>query len=69
MSQPWRDIKPYQELGYELKKVQPVIYFLKSRRDGSTLSKLDVDKHISVEIELMRWIWQQAESKATYAQL
>jgi hypothetical protein len=33
------------------------------------LSKLDVDKHISVEIELDEMDLTSAESKATYAQI
>ena len=33
------------------------------------LSKLDVDKHISVEIELDELDLTSAESKATYAQI
>lgn len=33
------------------------------------LSKLDVDKHISVEIELDEMGLTSAESKATYAQI
>ena len=33
------------------------------------LSKLDVDKHISVEVELDELDLTSAESKATYAQI
>lgn len=63
-----RDIKLYQELGYELKKVQPVDLFPQTHHIETValLSKLDVDKHISVEIELDL---TSAESKATYAQI
>ena len=47
-----RDIKRYQELGYGLKKVQPVDLFPQTHHVEavSLLSKLDVNHHINIEI-------------------
>lgn len=66
-----RDIKLYQELGYKLTKVQPVDLFPMTHHVETValLSKLDVDKHIDVEIKLDELDLTSAESKATYAQI
>lgn len=66
-----RDIKRYEELGYQLKKVQPVDLFPQTHHVETValLSKLDVDKHIDVEIKLDELDLTSAESKATYAQI
>lgn len=66
-----RDIKRYEELGYQLKKVQPVDLFPQTHHVETValLSKLDVDKHISVKIELDELDLTSAESKATYEQI
>ncbi|CQH34731.1 23S rRNA (uracil(1939)-C(5))-methyltransferase RlmD [Streptococcus agalactiae] len=66
-----RDIKLFEELGYHLVKIQPVDLFPMTHHVETValLSKLDVDKHISVEIELDEMDLTSAESKATYAQI
>ena len=58
-------------LGYKLGAVQPVdmfpgTYYVEM---VALLSKLDVDKHIDVEIKLDELDLTSAESKATYAQI
>ena len=57
--------------GYRLDKVQAVDQFSRGVHVEAVtlLSKLDVDKHISVEIELDEMDLTSAESKATYAQI
>lgn len=66
-----RDIKLFEELGYHLVKIQPVDLFPMTHHVETValLSKLDVDKHISVEIELDEMDLTSAESKATYTQI
>ena len=59
------------EYGYTLKKVCPVDMFPGSMNVETValLSKLDVDKHINIEIELDELDLTSAESKATYKQI
>lgn len=66
-----RDIKLFEELGYHLVKIQPVDLFPMTHHVETValLSKLDVDKHIDIEIELDELDLTSAESKATYAQI
>ena len=66
-----RDVKLFSEKGYVLKKLQAVDMFPQTSHIETValLSKLDVDKHISVEIELDEMDLISTESKATYAQI
>lgn len=66
-----RDIKLFEELGYYLVKIQPVDLFPMTHHVETValLSKLNVDKHISVEVELDELDLTSAESKATYEQI
>ncbi|MGT2960572.1 23S rRNA (uracil(1939)-C(5))-methyltransferase RlmD [Streptococcus caballi] len=66
-----RDIALFEEIGYKLTKVQPVDLFPNTHHVETValLSKLNVDKHISVEVELDELDLTSAESKATYAQI
>lgn len=66
-----RDIKLFEELGYHLVKIQPVDLFPMTHHVETValLSKLDVDKHIDVEIKLDELDLTSAESKASYAQI
>ena len=61
----------FQEGGYEVKRAQAMDQFPKTRyvETVALLSKLDVDKHINIEIELDELDLTSAESKATYAQI
>lgn len=66
-----RDLKALTENGFEVENVKLVDMFAKTMHVETValLSKLDVDKHISVEIELDEMDLTSAESKATYAQI
>lgn len=66
-----RDIALLTEGGYEAKEIQPVDNFPQTTHIETValLSKLDVDKHINIEIELDELDLTSAESKATYAQI
>ncbi len=63
-----RDIERLTQKGYTLQKVQPVDMFPETMHVETValLSKLDVDKHIDVEIKLDELDLTSAESKATY---
>ena len=66
-----RDIKYLSENGYEYVKGTPVDMFPHTGHTETValLSKLDVDKHIDVEIKLDELDLTSAESKASYAQI
>ena len=66
-----RDAAYLAARGYAVTYVQPVDMFPHTTHIETValLSKLDVDKHISVEIELDEMDLTSAESKATYAQI
>ena len=66
-----RDMKYLREGGYVLEKWVGIDNFPRTGHVETValLSKLDVDKHISVEIELDELDLTSAESKASYAQI
>ena len=66
-----RDVKYLSENSYEYIKGTPVDMFPHTGHVETValLSKLDVDKHIDVEIKLDELDLTSAESKATYAQI
>ena len=66
-----RDLEIFIENGYKIKNYQAFDQFPRSRHVETValLSKLDVDKHIDVEIKLDELDLTSAESKATYAQI
>ena len=66
-----RDIKYLGEGGYKLEKWVGIDNFPRTGHVETValLSKLDVDKHIDVEIKLDELDLTSAESKATYAQI
>ena len=66
-----RDMKYLREGGYELEKWVGIDNFPRTGHVETIalLSKLDVDKHIDVEIKLDELDLTSAESKATYAQI
>lgn len=66
-----RDIEILTHYSYELKEVQPVDMFPMTAHVETValLSKLDVDKHIDVDIKLDELDLTSAESKVTYAQI
>ena len=66
-----RDINRFQDKDYKLEKIKACDMFSQTMHVETValLSKLDVDKHISVEIELDEMDLTSAESKATYTQI
>lgn len=66
-----RDIKILTGYGYSFVEATPVDMFPRTGHVETValLSKLNVDKHISVEVELDELDLTSAESKATYAQI
>ena len=65
------DLEHFISLGYEPVTIQAYDNFVWTRHVETValLSKLDVDKHIDVEIKLDELDLTSAESKATYAQI
>jgi len=65
------NLEKFSELGYEPVVMKAYDNFPKTKHAETValLSKLDVDKHIDVEIKLDELDLTSAESKATYAQI
>ncbi|EQE70637.1 23S rRNA (uracil(1939)-C(5))-methyltransferase RlmD [Clostridioides difficile] len=65
------DLVDFKGYGYEIKMVKCMDMFPNTPHCETValLSKLDVDKHIDVEIKLDEFDLTSAESKATYAQI
>ena len=66
-----RDLKMFEQFGYQIRFVEgydmfPQTYHIET---VALLSKLNVDKHIDVEIKLDELDLTSAESKASYAQI
>ena len=66
-----RDLQTFQNHDYRVEKLQLYDQFPRTKHVETValLSKLDVDKHINIEIELDELDLTSAESKATYAQI
>ncbi|MEJ8785765.1 23S rRNA (uracil(1939)-C(5))-methyltransferase RlmD [Peptoniphilus sp. HCN-40583] len=66
-----RDIEILEAKGYKVQHLEAVDQFPRTAHVETValLSKLDVDKHINIEIELDELDLTSAESKATYAQI
>lgn len=66
-----RDLKRFVERGYKIVQIKALDQFPRTSHVETValLSKLDVDKHINIEIELDELDLTSAESKATYAQI
>ena len=65
------DLVDFQNMGYAIKYIKAYDNFVwaKHMETVALLSKLDVDKHIDVEIKLDELDLTSAESKASYAQI
>lgn len=65
------DLKLFMDGGYKIEKIECFDQFPRTMHVETValLSKLNVDKHISVEVELDELDLTSAESKATYAQI
>lgn len=66
-----RDIKRYEELGYKLKKVQPVDLFPQTHHVETValLSKLDAEHHINIEIDEEDFSSINIKKDATYPEI